>query len=366
MNVERAELFLLPLRLREPFRSSRGATHDRPVLLIALHGEGVVGWGECVAQAAPSYSHETVETAWHVLTEWILPAVVGHEHASAAAVACATGWIRGHPMARGAVEMAAWDLAAKRSGLPLHEALGGERRPVPAGIALGLEPDDEAVVERVGAALARGYRRVKLKIEPGRDLTLLRAVRERFPDAPLSADANGAYTLDDLPPPREIDALGLLMLEQPLPPEDLLGHARLQATLATPVCLDESIGSAATARLALELGSCSVINVKPGRVGGLGPAREIHDLCRMRGVPVWCGGMLESGIGRAHDVALATLPGFTLPGDLSPSDRYWERDLVHPEWRMSDGALVPPMGPGIGVEPDRRWIERAAVSRHTL
>jgi len=358
--VERAELFLVPLRLREAFETSGATARDRSVLLVALHAGERVGWGECVAGAVPSYAPETMESAWTTLTEQLLPMTVGRAW---------TGDLPGptdQPMARAAVEMAAWDLEAKRRGVPLCEAIGGERRPVAAGIALGLQPDDDTLLARVGAAAAAGYRRIKLKIKPGRDVDMLRAVRDRFPDAPLSVDANGAYTLADAPRLRELDELGLLMIEQPLGVGELADHARLQGAIGTPICLDESITSLTTARRALELGSCRVINLKPGRVGGFRAALEIHELCRARDVPLWCGGMLESGVGRAHNVALATLPGFTLPGDLSPSERYWERDLVEPEWRMVDGALLPLAAPGIGAEPDRTRIEALAIRRHSL
>lgn len=302
----------------------------------------------------------------------LLPAVVGATHRNGVAgVEAATGSLPDHPMARAAVEMAAWDLQAKLAGVPLWQAIGGSLRPVPTGIALGLEPDGARLNEQVAAALAEGYRRIKLKVEPGAGVERVRAVRERFPDAPLSVDANGAFGAGDdasgrasyRAQLRALDELGLLMIEQPLAADDLLAHARLQAELVTPICLDESIGSHAQARQALELGSGRVINVKPGRVGGIGEARRIHDLCAARGVPVWCGGMLESGVGRAHNVALATLPGFTLPGDLSPSRRYWARDLVEPEWTMTDGLVTPPAGPGIGVEVDRERIEASATRR---
>jgi O-succinylbenzoate synthase len=365
VHIERAELFLVPLRLREPFETSGAATRDRSALLVALHAGGLVGWGECVAGAVPGYTPETGESAWAALAGELLPVAVGRAPAALRESTNHDG-PRAQPMARAAIEMAAWDLEAKGRGLPLCEALGGARRPVPAGIAIGLQPDDEALLVRVGAAVAAGYRRVKLKIEPGRDVAMVRVVRDRFPDAPISVDANGAYSIADLPKLRELDQLGLLMIEQPLAPADLTGHARVQAALRTPICLDESITSVETAGRALELGSCAVINLKPGRVGGFRTALEIHDLCRARGVPLWCGGMLESGVGRAHNVALATLPGFTLPGDLSPSDRYWERDLVEPEWRMVDGGLEPLAQPGIGVEPDRDRIEALAVRRHDV
>lgn len=374
MRIERAELFEFPLRLREPFETHAGVMQNRPVLLVALHADGQVGWGECTALEAPSYSPETTETAWHILTRWLLPGVVGRAElrSGGRAFGCAqevlasVRWLRGHPMAKAAVETAAWDLEAKLAGVPLCEAVGGMRRAVPAGVSIGLQPSADALVQRIDAFLADGYRRVKVKITPESDVVMLREVRARFPDLAVTADANSAYSLDDLSHLRELDELGLAMIEQPLACDDLLGHARLQAELQTPLCLDESIGSARDAHLALELGACRIVNVKPGRVGGLTEARAIHDLCRERGVPVWCGGMLESGIGRAHAVALATLPGFTTPSDLSASRRYWERDLVDPEWTLEDGALAPLAAAGIGVEPDRSRIEALAVRRENF
>ena len=363
MRIERAELRLVPLRLRERFEISSGGRQDRLVLLLALHGEGETGWGECVAGEDPNYSYETTETAWHVLTDILLPAVVERDAAGPADVLAPVDWVRGHAMAKAAVEMAAWDLHAKLRGVALAEAIGGERRPVPVGVSIGLQPDDDALLRRVEGYVAEGYRRIKIKIKPGRDVGMLRAVRERFPDTPLMADANSAYTLDDADRLAELDALDLMMIEQPLAHDDVLHHARLQERLATPICLDESIHSVRDAELALELGACRIINVKPGRVGGFGESRRIHDLCRARGVPVWCGGMLESGVGRAHNVALATLPGFTLPGDISASRRYWERDIVDPEFEIVDGTLTPPEGPGIGVRPALDRIEAGTTRR---
>jgi O-succinylbenzoate synthase len=353
VQIERARLFLVPLALREPFVSSLGTTRERRVLLLALDGiNDQTGWSECVAGETSAYTPETTESAWTTLRETLLPAVVGRDFADAAALGealvtpdAAPG---DQPMARAAVEMAGWDLFAKLLNVPLWEALGGERRPVPAGVSLGLADDDE-IFRRVERFAKQGYRRVKLKIEPGRDVELLAAVHERFPEVPLAADANGAYTLIDRGLLRELDEVGIEMLEQPLPAADLDGHAELQAVLRTPICLDESVRSAADARRALDLGSCRIVNVKPGRVGGLVEAHRIQELCQARGIPAWCGGMLESGIGRAHNVALATLSGFTLPGDLSASRRYWERDLVTPEWELEDGALVPLDAPGLCV-----------------
>ena len=365
-RVERAELLLVPLRLREPFRSSGGVVDERPVVLVALHGDGGTGWGECAALPTPDYTSETTATAWQALSGQLLPSIVGRVPEDSWTALRWAKLARDQPMATAAVEMAAWDLAAKRAGRPLCEALGGFVRPVPAGVSLGLEDDEDVLLRRVERCLSEGYRRVKLKIEPGRDVEALARVRARFPDAVLGADANGAYRPADRTRLRELDDVGLAMLEQPFPREDLRAHAELQSELRTPICLDESIRSVEDARLAIEMGSCRMINVKPGRVGGLDEARRIHDVCRAAGVPVWCGGMHESGVGRAHNVALATLPGFTLAGDLSASRRYWERDLVHPEWELTAGALMPSEAPGIGVEPDRERVEALATRHETF
>jgi O-succinylbenzoate synthase len=360
-TIGRAVLRLVPLRLRERFEISSGARQDRIIMLLALHADGHVGWGECVAAEDPSYSYETTETAWHVLTEFILPAVVGREVSSPGDVLAPAAWVRGHGMAKAAVEMAAWDLEAKRAGVSLAAALGGERRPVQVGVSVGIQPTDQALLEEVERFVEEGYRRIKIKIKPGRDVEMLRAVRERFTEVPLMADANSAYTLPDADRLAALDELDLMMIEQPLAYDDLRDHARLQQRLRTPVCLDESVKTPGDAALALELGACRIINVKPGRVGGFAGSRAIHDLCLKNRVPVWCGGMLESGVGRAHNVALATLPGFTLPGDISASARYWEQDLVNPEFVLQDGTLTLPDGPGIGVVPDLERIEARTV-----
>jgi o-succinylbenzoate synthase len=361
MKLERIELREIRLPLREPFAISSGSTSDRHILLLTLFSEGVEGWGECVVGEEPGYSYETTETAWHVLTRYLLPGAVGRELLGPGDTLGHAPFVRGHRMAKAALEMAAWDLQAKAIGVPLWELLGGSGRPVQVGVSIGLQSDDDTLLRKVDAYLAEGYRRIKLKIKPGRDLAMLRAVRDRFPEAPLMVDANSAYTLADLPLLRELDELGLMMIEQPLGHEDLLDHAALQSELATPVCLDESIRSADDLRLALHLGSGRVVNIKPGRVGGLAEARAIHDVSRAQGVPVWCGGMLESGVGRAFNVALAGLPGFTLPGDLSGSRRYWAKDIVTPEWVPSDGMMGPHEGPGIGVDPDRARIDELTL-----
>ncbi|TVP48251.1 MAG: o-succinylbenzoate synthase [Gemmatimonadales bacterium] len=350
MKIDSVELREIRLPLREPFVTSSGRWHIRSILLVRVRGEGLEGWGECVAAEDPGYSYETSETAWHVLTEHLLPGLVGREVMGPGEVLDHAPHVRGHRMAKAAMEMAVWDLHARAVGVPLWEMLGGSGAPVPVGVSIGLQAGNDALLRKVEGYLEEGYRRIKVKVKPGRDVAMLRAVRDRFGDVPLMADANSAYTLGDLPMLKEMDDLELLMIEQPLGHEDLLDHAALQAELRTPVCLDESIRSVGDVRLALHLDAGRIINIKPGRVGGLAESRAIHDVCREAGVPVWCGGMLESGIGRAFNVALAGLPGFTLPGDLSGSRRYWEEDIVSPEWEPVDGYMGPVDGPGIGVE----------------
>jgi len=361
VKIEKAVLREIPLRLKEFFEISSGGTQDRRVTLLTLHGEGLEGWSECVASSDPSYSYETTETAWHILTDFILPEIVGREIDDPGDALAPVSWIRGHGMAKAAVEMAAWDLAARAEGVSLSEKIGGTREAVPVGVSVGLKPTDEALHEQVAGFLADGYARVKIKIKPGRDVEMLAGLRKAFPDTAFMADANSAYRLVDAPRLAELDALDLMMIEQPLRYDDFLEHARLQEQIDTPVCLDESIKSDEDAALALELGSCRIINIKPGRVGGLAESRRVHDRMRDAGLAVWCGGMLESGVGRAHNVALASLPGFILPGDISASSRYWDRDIVSPEFTVSDGMMAVPTGPGIGVEVDVERIEALTV-----
>ena len=358
MKIRRAVLRELPLQLKEYFEISSGGTQSRRIVLLTLEADGVEGWSECVAGETPGYSYETTETAWHVLSQWLLPALVGTEVEDGRCLNPAP-WLRGHPMARATVEMAGWDLEAKRRGVALAELLGGDPGgAVPVGVSIGIQKTNAALLQKVGQYLHEGYRKIKIKIKPDRDVEPLRSVRGRFADAPVMADANSAYRLpDDLERLRELDQFGLMMIEQPLGHEDLLDHAELQRRIHTPVCLDESVRSPEDARLALHLASGSIVNIKPGRVGGLAASVAIHDACRAAGWPVWCGGMLESGIGRAHNVALASLPGFTVPGDISDSKRYWAEDIVQPEFEMQAGLMPVPAGPGIGVTPRVDRIE---------
>ncbi len=358
MRIDGIELRLVRLRLREPFRISSGVTRDRRILLLRIRTDDGAGLAECVAGETPHYSCETLHTARWALTEHLAPAVLGGSFDGPAAVAAALdAAAKGHPMAKAAIEMAAWDAAARARGVPLAALLGGDKTAVPAGVSIGLQPSDEALLETVDAFVAQGYRRVKLKIQPGRDVDMVRTVRRHFPELPLTVDANAAYGAESLDHLAGLDGLGLLLIEQPFPADDLSLHAALQQRIDTPVCLDESITSPARCRDALALQACRMVNIKPGRVGGLTASRDIHDLCADAGVPVWIGGMLESGVGRAHNVALASLPNVKLPGDTSASRRYWDRDIVTPEFTLNDdGTVTVPTAPGIGVDLDEAFL----------
>ena len=339
------------------------------MLLRVKDADGVVVWSECVAGEFPNYASETIDTAWIVISEYVAPRVFGAEFEQATHVHPALEVnFRGHNMAKAAVEMASWALVAERDGMPLARLLGGTKTEIPTGISIGIQESPEALVARVGRALSDGYRKIKIKIGPGHDLEYLRAVRAAYPDAPLMADANNAYTLADADRLRQLDDLNLVMIEQPLAHDDIVRHAEIQRILNTPVCLDESITSVDRAEDMITLKSGRIVNIKPGRVGGLQQARAIHDLCAKHHIPVWCGGMLESGVGRSYNVALASLPNFSIPGDLSPSNRYWERDVVAPEWTMSkDGMMQVPLDrPGLGVSVDENRIDDLTVRSHTL
>ena len=358
------------LPLKEPFRTSTGTVSERRVLLVQLDEiDGAVGWGECVALEAPDYWPETIDTAWLMIRDWIGPRVLGRTFEGPEDVsAVLEHGIRGHAMARAAVEMAMWELAARIKRMPLATLLGGTRDKVAAGIVLGIQESAEALVERACAAVEEGYRRIKLKIKPGLDIQSVRAVFGAVgPKVPLMVDANCAYTLDDASHLAKLDEFGLLLIEQPLAWDDLVRHADLQRQIRTPICLDESITGVDRVEDMIRLGSGRIVNVKPGRVGGFSSALAIHDLCVAQDVPVWCGGMLETGIGRAHNVALASMPGFTLAGDLSPSARYWLEDIVEPEWTMDDegfvGVPLGEAGMGVSVRGDR--VEALTV-RHEI
>ncbi len=339
------------------------------MLLELTDVSGASVWAECVAGENPNYTAETIDTAWYAISAWIAPRILGTEFSHPSKVRAALEQdFRGHPMAKAAVEMGCWALASKIAGLPLSKLLGGTRTTVATGVSLGIQGSPDALVERALAAKAAGYRKIKLKIQPGSDIGFVAAVRDAVgPDIAMMTDANTAYTLDDADTLVKLDEFNLTMIEQPLGRDDLVQHAKLQKRLKTPLCLDESITDVSRARDMLELQSGRIINIKPGRVGGFASSKAIHDVCQSAGVPVWCGGMLESGVGRAYNIALASLPNFQLPGDLSPSARYWERDIVVPEWTMDAGMVTVPLsGSGIGVTVDADRVEDLTVRREAF
>jgi o-succinylbenzoate synthase len=371
LRLERLTLREIQLPLRELFRISSGAQTTRRILLLELEDAGgATAWSECIAPEHPNYSSETIDTAWLAIRDWVAPRVLGQtfEHPQEISPTLQRDF-RGHLMAKAAVEMGMWALAAEQAGVSLATRLGGTRPCVEAGISLGIQASPADLVEKAADALEAGYRRIKIKIAPGSDLEYARAVRQTLgPAAPLSVDANCAYTPDDAAHLAQLDELDLTMVEQPLAGDDLLRHARLQRQLRTPICLDESITSAERAEDMIALGSGQIVNIKPGRVGGFAASIAIHDICARAGIPVWCGGMLESGVGRAHNVALASLPNFSMPGDLSPSARYWKEDVVTPEWTMGrDGLIqVPCDRPGLGVAVSHGRLVRLTVREERL
>jgi O-succinylbenzoate synthase len=380
-RIERITLRLVSMTLIEPFRTSFGMQYERYGLIVSVQGEGLTGWGECVAsQGLPTtnvedwafYSYETIETAWHILKDFLAPTVLRRQLTSPDAVAALGERLRGHPMARAGLEGAVWDWTAQRRGLSLAELLADAqgyaqppRNQVSVGVSIGIAPRVEDTVKIVADFVAQGYRRIKLKIKPGWDVTVARAVRGDLPAIPLMLDANSAYTLADLDHLCELDEFNLLMIEQPLAYDDIYEHSVLQARMATPLCLDESIHTIKHVEMAHTLGACRIINIKPGRVGGLLAARAIHDFCLAHQMPVWCGGMFETGIGRAANIALASLPGFTLPGDISASDRYYRQDIADPPFVVnSDSTINVPTSPGLGVTVNGQQL--AAVTRRQL
>ena len=371
LSVDRITLREIHLTLKEPFRISSGVMQQRRIALLELTDrDGATTWSECVAFQLPIYTAETVDTAWLALREWLAPRILGRELGGPEEVhGLLEENIRGHNMAKAALEMGVWGLAAEATGVSLSSLLGGTRDRIPTGISLGIQSEPSALVARAQAAVDSGYRKIKVKIRPGQDVEYVRAVRKALGDGiGIMADANSAYTLADVDHLSELDAFNLIMLEQPLGDDDLVRHAALQRRMATPICLDESITSLDRAMDMIELGSGRIVNIKPGRVGGFTPSKQIHDLCQAANIPVWCGGMLESGIGRAYNVALASLPNFSLPGDLSPSARYWTRDIVTPEWTMDDEGMVhvPRKKPGLGVTVDRDFIDSLTVRTEVL
>ncbi|HSG14885.1 MAG TPA: o-succinylbenzoate synthase [Anaerolineae bacterium] len=368
MIIEQIDLYFISQELVSPFVTSFGKQLERQCLIVAMRADGLVGWGECPANSSPGYSYETSGTAWHILTQFLIPAVLGRDLEQPEQVG---GWmrsVRGHPMAKAAIDQAAWDITAHRDGRSFAEKLAdpypeGPKKRVKVGVSIGIQPTIDDTMTVIKNHLDQGYSRIKLKIRPGHDLELAREARKAFPDTLIMLDANSAYRLDDAPILQAMDELELLMIEQPLGYDDIYDHSRLRALIGSPLCLDESIHSADHARYALAIGACDIVNIKPARVGGWTEAREVHDLCRQRDMPVWCGGMLETGIGRAAQLALASLPGFTLPGDISATERYYAEDIARPDFVLnaSDSTITVPTGPGLGVVIDMERLKACTV-----
>ena len=367
MRVRKITLREIHLPLIAPFQTSFGTSTLRRIPLIEADVDGVVGWGECTAGEDPYYSYETVETAWHIIRDFLWPALQGREFSSASEVFDIFARVRGHNMAKAGVETAIWDAEAKQKNVPLAKLLGGTREEISSGVSIGIQPGIPELLAKVEKELAAGYQRIKIKIMPGSDIEPARALRERFPRIRLMVDANSAYTLADAALLKQLDAFFLIMIEQPLGHDDIYSHAALQRQLETPICLDECIHDYEHARAAIEIGACKIINLKLGRVGGHTAARKIHDLCQAKSIPVWCGGMLESGIGRAHNIAMSTLPNFTLPGDVSASRRYWTEDIIEPEVEVTPrGTIKVPTVQGIGYAPRLDRIESLTRRKEVL
>ena len=367
MNIEQVDLYHIRIPLVSPFETSFGTSTERESIIARITADGVIGWGECVADQEPGYAYETVVTAWHIITDFLLPRLFAGPISDPRETPSRFAWVRGHQMAKATLESAIWDIASQQAGKSLHDYIGGARDRVVVGVSIGIQPTTQQLVEKVLGFREIGYTRIKIKIKPGRDLNDARAVRAAIPDVPLMVDANSAYRLSDASLFEQMEDLNLLMIEQPLAYDDIYEHSKLQAMLRTPICLDESIHSTADARFAIETGACRIINIKQGRVGGLTNAIAVHDVCASAGVPVWCGGMLETGIGRALNVALATLPNFRLPGDLSASNRYYNPDLIEPPFVFNaDGTLSVPTEPGLGIHVDQGRLDRVTLRKATF
>jgi O-succinylbenzoate synthase len=364
VQINAIELREVRMRLLRPFETSFGVTQDRRILLVRVSDGETHGYGEVTAGEGPFYCHETVDTAWSILSEFVIPRIVGKTLESARDFGPIVAAIRGHYMARGGVEAALWDLESRQRGLPLWKFLGGTRTEVDTGVSIGIQPTIDKLLEVIQSEVSAGYQRIKIKIKPGWDVEVMRQVRAAFPGIRLMGDANSAYTLADVDLFRKMDDYDVMMFEQPLHYEDIIDHATLQKQIRTPICLDESIHSAEDARKAIQIGACRIVNIKLGRVGGHAEARRVHDVCRDSGVPVWCGGMLESGIGRAHNVALSSLENFSLPGDVAASERYWQEDIIEPGVEVSaKGTITQSNLPGIGYAVNSAALERCTVRK---
>jgi len=367
LRIERVQLRHIKLPLVHPFETSFGRETVRDIIIVKAWAEGLVGYGESASMAQPFYNYETTETCWHIQKDFLVPCLLGRDISDAAQLVRLFEPVRGHNIAKTGLEEAWWDLLAKAEGQSLSRLLGGVKERIESGVSIGIQDSVEHLLERIGVFLEQGYRRIKIKIRPGWDISVVERVRQVFPEVPLMLDANSAYTLADVDLFKALDSYDLMMIEQPLGHDDIFDHAKLQSQIETPICLDESITTPEHARWAIELGSCRIINIKPGRVGGLYQARRIHDICQRHDMPVWCGGLLESGIGRAHNVALCSLPNFRLPADLSASSRYYAQDIVLPPWEINaDGTITVPTKPGTGVEVHEELLEKVTVKKQTF
>jgi len=367
MKVEAITLREIQMPLVHFFETSFGRTYSRRILLLTAHCEGVNGWGECVAAEDPFYSSEWIDSAWPTITRYLAPVILGRKVDSARECVALFAKVRGHRMAKAGLEDSLWDAEAQQKQQPLWKLLGGSRREIACGVSIGIQDSIDQLLEKVQAEIAAGYRRIKIKVKPGWDIRVLEKIRSHWSDIVLSCDANSAYTLDEIEHLRKFDQFNLLMIEQPLWDDEIYYHARLQKELRTAICLDESIVHARSAAFAIESGACRIINVKVGRVGGFSEAKKIHDVCQSQNVPVWCGGMLESGIGRAQNIALSTLENFSLPGDVSASKRYWKEDIIDPEVEVSrEGMIRINDQPGSGYRVREDLIEKLTVKKEML
>ncbi|WP_139491349.1 o-succinylbenzoate synthase [Brevibacillus dissolubilis] len=366
MNISRIVLRHVAMPLKSPFVTSFGTTTDKEFLLVEAYDEqGLVGYGETTSMTGPYYNEETLKSNHHILRDFLIPLVLHKTIQHPDECMELFHPIKRNNMAKAALEGAIWDLYAKQQNVSLSRAINGEKSRIPVGVSIGIQPDITAMLKQVEQFVAQGYQRMKVKIKPGADIDVMAAIRREFGDIPLMADANSAYTLADIDHLKQLDEFNLMMIEQPLGHDDIIDHATLQREMTTPICLDESIHTVDDARKALDLGSCRIINIKVGRVGGLSHSRAIHDYCHDRGIPVWCGGMLESGVGRAHNIAITSLPGFTLPGDTSGSDRYFDQDIIEPAVTVQDGFIEIPTTPGIGYNLNHKRLDAVTLFSET-
>ncbi len=368
IRLDKITLREIRMPLLHFFETSFDRITERHMVLVEVESGGISGWGEVTAGESPFYNEEWTESCWLILRDFVAPRVLRHHFESAADVGARSAHIRGHLMARGGLEVAAWDLEARMLGKPLYQHIGGgARREIPCGVSIGIQDSVPQLLQKIETELAAGYQRIKMKIKPGWDVEVVREVRKRFPGILLMADANSAYTLADAERLKCLDEFDLMMIEQPLAHDEIIDHAKLQAQLKTPICLDECIRSAHQAQQAIAMDAGRIINIKLGRVGGFAEAKRVHDVAQAAGIPVWCGGMLESGIGRAHNIALATLPNFTLPGDVSASKRYWARDIIQPPVEVSPrGTIAVRDEPGFGYELDREFLDSITIRRESM